>query len=228
MVRGKTMQNQLIASPHKEFEHIKKIDEQGVEYWESRELMPLLGYLRWENFEPVIGKAKEACINSAQNNEDHFRDVTKMIKIATGTTKEALRAIPDYQLSRYACYLIAQNGDSRKQEIAIAQTYFALQTRKQELFQQLEECEKRLFIRGEVKQHNKNLFATAKKAGVNDFARFNNAGYEGLYGMNKEKIQQKKGIGKDDILDRAGATELAANLFIVVPKSNQTCILGAK
>jgi len=207
------MTNQLITSPHKDFESIKIIDEQGVEYWEARELMPLLGYVRWENFEPVIGKAKKACSNSGQIVDDHFRDVTKMIKIASGTIKEANREVTDYQLSRYACYLIAQNGDSRKKEIAIAQTYFALQTRKQEIAQQLEVSEKRLFIRGEVKQQNKNLFATAKKAGVNDFARFNNAGYEGLYGMNKAKIQSKKGIGKDDILDRAGATELAANLF---------------
>lgn len=203
----------IVKAPHKNFEDIKKIDENGIEYWEARELMPLLEYTDWRNFNSVILKAQEACKNSEQSIGNHFVETNKMIKIAVGTAKETTRLIQDYKLSRYACYLIAQNGDSSKQAIATAQTYFAIQTRRQEVFQQLAENEKRLFVRGEVKDHNKKLFATAKQAGVSNFGRFNNAGYEGLYNMRKDQIQKQKGIGKDDILDRAGATELAANLF---------------
>ena len=199
---------------NKSFEESKKIDENGIEYWEARELMPLLDYDKWSNFEKiVIEKAKSACSNSGQRIEDHFTDIGKMIIIATGTPKEAKRIIKDYKLSRYACYLIAQNGDSSKRAIALAQTYFAIQTRRQEIFQQLPGDEQRLFLRGEVKMHNKALNNTAFKAGVKNFGKFNNAGYLGLYGMNKRSVQNKKGIGKDDVLDRAGATELAANLF---------------
>lgn len=199
-----------IKSPHKNFEEIKKIDENGVEYWEARELMPLLEYDKWSNFDSVvIAKAKVACINSGQNVTNHFADIGKMVKIGSGSERE----VKDYKLSRYACYLIAQNGDPSKKAVAKAQTYFAIQTRRQEVFQQLAENEKRLFVRGEIKDHNKKLFATAKQAGVSNFGRFNNAGYEGLYGLRKDQIQKKKGIGKDDVLDRAGTTELAANLF---------------
>jgi len=142
--------NITIKPPHKNFEDIKKIDENGVEYWEARELMVVLGYEEWRKFEGVIGKAKSSCKESGQLEEDHFVGTDKMIKIAVGTSKEASRLILDYKLSRYACYLIAQNGDSRKPEIALAQTYFAIQTRKQEVFQQLAENEKRLFVRGEI------------------------------------------------------------------------------
>ncbi len=202
--------NIIIKAPHKNFEDIKKIDENGIEYWEARELMPLLDYDKWSNFDGVvIAKAKAACINSGQSVTNHFADVGKMVKLGSSSERE----IKDYKLSRYACYLIAQNGDSSKMAVATAQTYFAIQTRRQEVFQQLAENEKRLFVRGEVKDHNKKLFATAKQAGVSNFGRFNNAGYEGLYNMRKDQIQKQKGIGKDDVLDRAGATELAANLF---------------
>ncbi len=203
----------ILTGPTKDFESIKKINEQGVEYWEARELMPLLGYVEWRKFEGVIGRAKDACKASNQKVSDHFVGAAKMIILAKGTVREAKRKIDDYNLSRYACYLIAQNGDSRKKEIATAQTYFAVQTRKQEIFEQLGEANKRLFIRGEVKKHNKKLFNTAKQAGVNNFGKFNNFGYLGLYGLDAEQIKKKKQIGKDDILDRAGATELAANLF---------------
>ena len=200
----------LISSPHKNFEDIKKIDENGIEYWEARELMPLLGYLKWRNFEEVVIKrAKIACDKSGQTITNHFADIGKKVSIGSGAERES----KDYKLSRYACYLIAQNGDPSKQEIANAQTYFAIQARRQEVFQELAENEKRLFVRGEIKDHNKKLFATAKQAGVSNFGRFNNAGYEGLYGMRKAQIQTRKGIGKDDVLDRAGTTELAANLF---------------
>lgn len=202
--------NITIKAPHKNFEDIKKIDENGVEYWEARELMLLLDYDKWSNFDSVvIAKAKVACINSGQNVTNHFADVGKMVKIGSGSERE----VKDYKLSRYACYLIAQNGDPSKDAIARAQTYFAIQTRRQEIFQQLDGGEQRLFLRGEVKTHNKELNATAYGAGVKNFGKFNNAGYLGLYGMNKRGVQQKKRVGKDDVLDRAGSTELAANLF---------------
>lgn len=204
------------------FEDIKKIDEKGIEYWEARQLMPLLEYSKWSNFDVVvIEKAKKACENSGQKVEDHFTDIGKMIKIATGTSKEANRLIVDYKLSRYACYLIAQNGDSSKTAIAMAQTYFAVQTRKQEIFQTLNQSDQRIYLRSEVKTHNKELNSTAFEAGVKNFGKFNNAGYLGLYGMNKIAVQKKKKIGKDDVLDRAGATELAANLFRITQTSEK-------
>lgn len=199
----------ILTGPTKDFENIKKINEQGIEYWEARELMPLLGYIEWRKFEGVIDRAKDACKISNQKIADHFVGAAKMVKLGSGS----IRKIENYNLSRYACYLIAQNGDPRKMEIATAQTYFAVQTRKQEIFEQLGEANKRLFIRSEVKKHNKKLFDTAKQAGVSNFGKFNNFGYLGLYGLDAEQIKERKRIGKDDILDRAGATELAANLF---------------
>ncbi len=207
--------------PTKNFESIKKINEQGIEYWEARELMPLLGYDQWRNFEAVIEKAKEACKNSEQEIKYHFVGVSKMIKIAKNTPRETGREVIDYHLSRYACYLIAQNGDPRKQEISTAQTYFAIQTRRQEISQLLTEDKKRLYIRQEVKSHNVKLFETAKQAGVNNFGKFNNYGYLGLYGLVANDIKRKKGIGKDEILDRAGSTELAANLFRITQTDEQ-------
>ncbi|MBI2595206.1 DNA damage-inducible protein D [Candidatus Daviesbacteria bacterium] len=200
-------------TPHKNFEDIKKNDENGFEYWEARALMPLLEYSEWRNFKGVILKAQEACNKSKQKIEYHFVDINKMIHIAAGSPKQVIRAIEDYKLSRYACYLIAQNGDPAKEAIARAQTYFAIQARRQEIFESLNGNEKRLFVRGEVRDNNKKLFVTAQKSGVTNFGKFNNAGYLGLYGLRNKQIQHKKGIGKDDILDRAGTTELAANLF---------------
>lgn len=207
--------------PAKNFENTKRISEQGFEYWEARELMVLLGYDQWRNFEAVIEKAEEACRKSKQEIEDHFAGVSKMIKIAKGTAKETTRRVGDYHLSRYGCYLIAQNGDPRKQEIAIAQTYFAVQTRRQEMSQQLTENQKRLYVRQEVRKHNVKLFETAKEAGVNNFGKFNNYGYLGLYGLVADDIKKKKSIGRDDILDRAGSTELAANLFRITQTDEQ-------
>jgi len=199
----------LPQSLHKDFESIKKIDEQGFEYWEARELMPLLGYAKWEKFHEAIKRAKLTCISTGQSVPDHFPGAGKMV----GTGSKTKRKIVDYHLSRFACYLIAQNGDPRKAEIAFAQTYFAVQTRKQELFESLDEDGKRLFTRQQVSQHNKQLFDTAKQVGVSNFGKFNNAGYLGLYGLTVNDIKKKKHIGEDDVLDRAGATELAANLF---------------
>jgi DNA-damage-inducible protein D len=199
----------VINSLNKNFESIKKIDENGVEYWEARELMLSLGYDRWENFENIIKKAKIACFSAKQKAENHFREVRKMVEVGSNTVRE----IKDWKLDRYACYLIAQNGDPKKPEIAMAQTYFAIQTRKQEIFEQLSDADKRLMIRGEVSAHNKELFKTAKNAGVSNFGSFNDAGYKGLYKMSLTEIENKKGIKKGDLLDRAGSTELAANLF---------------
>jgi DNA-damage-inducible protein D len=195
--------------PHKDFEKIKHLDEEGVEFWTARELMELLGYARWENFEVLIKRAQRACQQSNQIVDDHFRDLTKMVKIGSNTVRE----VRDWKIDRYACYLIAQNGDPSKIEIAQAQTYFAVQTRKQELTGQISAEEKRLFIRNKVKEENKNLASTAKRAGVTKFGSFNDAGYLGLYGMKERDIEQHKGIKKGELLDRAGSTELAANLF---------------
>jgi len=191
------------------FEKIKKIDENGIEYWEARQLLLILGYEKWQNSEEVIVRAMRACVNSGQDTNNHFTKVSKMVKIGSNTMRE----VADYKLDRYACYLIAQNGDSNKTEISLAQTYFAIQTRKQEIFEQLSDNDKRLFIRGEVSSQNKKLFKTARGAGVTNFGSFNNEGYRGLYGMNLPNIEQRKKIKKGELLDVAGSTELAANLF---------------
>ncbi|MCX6763441.1 MAG: DNA damage-inducible protein D [Candidatus Moranbacteria bacterium] len=199
----------IISSLNKDFESIKKVDENSVEYWEARELMPVLGYLKWENAEEVIGRAARACLNSGQAVDNHFHHIRKMVEIGSNTVRE----VRDWKLDRYACYLIAQNGDPKKTEIAVAQTYFAIQTRRQEVFERLTEADKRLFVRGQVSEHNKKLFKTAKRAGVTSFGMFNDFGYKGLYGMSLTEIENKKGIKKGELLDRSGATELAANLF---------------
>lgn len=204
------MTNEITPSaPHKDFESIKKIDKNGVEYWEARELLPILGYENWQKAEEVIARAARACINSGQNVDNHFNRTVKMVEIGSNTVRE----VRNYKLDRYACYLIAQNGDPKKLEIALAQTYFAIQTRKQEVFEQLSDAEKRIFIRGEVSDSNKKLFKTARRAGVTKFGLFNDAGYKGLYGMPLSNIERKKGIKKGELLDKAGPTELAANLF---------------
>ncbi len=204
------MSNEILPQGlHKDFESIKKIDEHGIEYWEARELLPLLGYEKWQNAEELIGRAARSCINSGQDVDNHFTKHSKMVEVGSNT----VRQVVDYKLDRYACYLIAQNGDPKKEQIALAQTYFAIQTRKQELFGQLPADEKRLLVRGEVSVHNKKLFGTAKKSGVTKFGSFNDAGYKGLYGKPLAEIERDKGIGKGELLDRAGATELAANLF---------------
>ncbi|MBI3020206.1 MAG: DNA damage-inducible protein D [Parcubacteria group bacterium] len=204
------MTSEIIKNgPHKDFEETKDIDKNGIEFWTARELMPLLGYNRWEAFNEVIIRAARAALTSGQTVENHFRQLTKMVDIGSGSK----RAIKDWKLDRYACYLIAQNGDSNKKEIAVAQTYFAVQTRRQEIFSTLSDAEKRLFVRGEVSDENKKLFRTAKRAGVSNFGLFNDAGYKGLYGSSLPDIETKKGIKKGELLDRAGSTELAANLF---------------
>lgn len=209
-------QNSIILIPeslHRDFESIKKVSDEGFEYWEARELMSVLGYVEWRKFMGSIQRSKRSCATTGQAVSDHFVGADKMIIIGKNTPKEAKRKVIDYRLSRFACYLIAQNGDPRKPEIAFAQTYFAIQTRKQEIFTELDADGKRIYVRQEVISHNKQLFETAKKGGVQNFGKFNDAGYLGLYGHRAKDIRALKQLGKDDILDRAGSTELAANLF---------------
>ena len=190
------------------------MNEYGQEFWYARELQVALEYKQWRRFSSVIDKAKEACTNSGNSVLEHFADVGKIVR-AGATNKD----IGDIKLTRYACYLIAQNGDSRKKAIALAQTYFAVQTRKQEItrqeYEQLSEDEKRLYTRQNVKDKNKYLFDTAKLAGVKNYGKFNNYGYRGLYnGETAKDIANRKGISdKEDILDYMSSTELAANLF---------------
>ena len=197
------------------FEDIKHIDENGIEYWEARELMKMLEYNKWENFEKVINKAKEACENSNISANEHFPDVRKLSKRANNA--EVL--IKDYKLTRYACYLIAQNGDPRKEVIALAQTYFAIQTRKQEISEKeyslLTEDEKRFYQRNLTRKGNYSLNQAAKNAGVKNFDKFHNSGYKGLYnGETADDIAKRKGLRyREDILDNMGSEELAANLF---------------
>lgn len=198
------------------FEEIKYIDENGQEYWLARELQEVLGYTEWRNFSKVIDKAKISCKTSGEVENSHFVDVSKMVE--SGVADIPVR---DIRLTRYACYLIAQNGDSKKEAIALAQTYFAVQTRRQELqdqFDRLTEDQRRLAIRGELTEHNKSLVEAAKQAGVEtcgDFAKFQNRGYQGLYGgLGAKEIHARKGLKKSQsILDHMGSEELAANLF---------------
>ena len=197
------------------FEDIKHIDENGIEFWYARELMHILQYSNWQNFEKIINKAKISCENSNINVLDHFTDINKMVQIGSG----AERKQQDYELTRYACYLIAQNGDSRKKVIALAQTYFAVQTRKQEItekeYSMLTEDEKRFYQRNLTKKGNYSLNQTAKKAGVKNFDKFHNSGYKGLYnGETADDIAKRKGLRyREDILDNMGSDELIANLF---------------
>ena len=213
------MPKNLVNPQHIGFESIRQANEAGYEFWSARELAPLLDYPQWRNFKPVLDKAVQACLQSGQPVPDHFADVRKMVDLGSGAQRE----IEDVHLSRYACYLIVQNGDSSKPVIANGQTYFALQTRRQELqdnanFSQLTEDAKRLAIRNELAAHNKDLAAAAKEAGVEmplDYAIFQDHGYKGLYGGRGAKdIHALKGLKKSQkILDHMGSTELAANLF---------------
>lgn len=204
-----------ISEDNNFFENIKHVDENGVEYWYARELMPILQYSNWQNFEKIIDKAKKSCQNSDISVFEHFTDVSKTIKMPKGAEKTIL----DYKLTRYACYLIAQNGDSRKKVIALAQTYFAVQTRKQEIsekeYSMLTEDEKRFYQRDLTRKGNYSLNQTAKNAGVKNFDKFHNAGYKGLYnGETADDIAKRKGLRyREDILDNMGSDELIANLF---------------
>ena len=199
------------------FENIKHIDEYGNEYWSARELQTALDYKKWQKFINVIENAKTACEQSKFITDDHFTQVGKMVDIGSKTS----RSIVDYKLSRYACYLIVQNSDPRKEVVALGQTYFAVQTRRQELtekeYSMLTEEEKRFYQRSLTKKGNYSLNQAAKKAGVKNFDKFHNAGYKGLYnGETANDIAKRKGLRyREDILDNMGSEELAANLFII-------------
>lgn len=197
------------------FENIKHIDEYGNEYWSARELMSLLEYSKWENFHKVIKSAMIACQNSNYDVLECFPEVRKTSKMPNGGVKKII----DYNLTRYGCYLIAQNGDSRKKVIALAQTYFAIQTRKQEIleknYEDLSETEKRFYKRAQTRIKNQFLNKAARDAGVKDFAKFTNEGYKGLYnGETANDIAKRKGLRyREEILDNMGSDELAANEF---------------
>ena len=212
--------NEIKEHTEKIFEDIKHIDEEGDEYWYARELQRVLGYSQWRRFKNTVSKAKTSCNNSNVRVEDHFANVGKMINLGKGGT----RNINDYKLSRYACYLIAQNGDSRKKTIALAQTYFAIQTRKQELsekeYSMLTEDEKRFYQRNLTRKGNYSLNMVARNVGVRNFDKFHNAGYKGLYGGEtaNDIAKRKKLRYREDILDNMNEDELVANLFRI----NQT------
>ena len=197
------------------FESIKHVDDDGNEYWYARELQKVLQYNKWENFKKVILKAKLSCNASSYEISEQFLDIRKPIIGGNGN----VQYVCDYKLSRYACYLIAQNGDSRKKVIALAQTYFAIQTRKQELLEEeynsLTEDEKRIYQRNQARKGNYNLNKTAVNSGVKDLARFHNAGYKGLYnGETADDIFKRKKLRyREDILDNMGSEELADNIF---------------
>ena len=214
------MTSQRITKRHHDtFEGIRHLDADGNEFWLARPLAKVLDYSEYRHFLPVIERAREACRNSGQPIANHFEDVLEMVDIGSGAQRE----LPDVRLSRYACYLVVQNGDPSKPVIANGQTYFAMQTRRQELaddakFARLNEDEKRLAIRNELATHNKHLAAAAKDAGVEtslDYAIFQDHGYKGLYGgLGNREIHARKGLKKSQkILDHMGSTELAANLF---------------
>ena len=207
--------NEIKEYTEKMFEDIKHIDLNGCEFWYARELQKVLEYSQWRRFENVIEKAKITCKNSNINIDDHFANVGKMVYIGSNTKRETR----DYRLSRYACYLIAQNGDSRKKVIALAKTYFAIQTRKQELmerdYESLTEDEKRFYQRNLTRKGNYSLNIAARDAGVKNFDRFHNSGYKGLYnGETANDIAKRKDLRyREDILDNMCSDELIANLF---------------
>ncbi len=200
-------------TPAPDFDSIRKFSPYEAEYWSARDLAPLLGYTKWQNFEVAIRRAKIACEQVGQTVGDHFTGASKMVSVGSGARRE----VKDYLLSRFACYLIGQNGDPRKPEIAAAQSYFAISTRQNELHQLYEEQQKRLELRERVSQNNLKLEEAAHQAGVlsRSFGEFHNAGYRGLYGgLGAQDIKARKRLEqRGDILDHMGRAELAANDF---------------
>jgi DNA-damage-inducible protein D len=195
------------------FEGLKRVNDYGAEYWSARDLQPLLGYSQWRRLENAIKKAITSCEQSGNVPNHHFASAGKMVGIGS----EASRQVPDYQLSRFACYLIAQNGDPRKPQIANAQKYFAIQTRRQELSDQAAADLERLELRKQASEEFKALSGAARQAGVQNrmFGIFHDAGYKGLYGgLGVDAIKVRKHIPeKEQLMDRMDSTELAANQF---------------
>jgi DNA-damage-inducible protein D len=200
----------VIEIVHKTLDSIKRVSANGVEYWSTRDLQRPLGYDRWEDFEVVIQKAKMSCESTGVDSNNQFHPTVKMVSIGSG----AKRKLSDYYASRYGAYLIAMNGNPQLPEIAIAQSYFAVQTRKQELLEQAADLHKRVELRERVRNANKHLGDAAKQSGVQSYALFHAAGYRGLYGLSLNEIKERKGIEeKEELLDRAGREELATNEF---------------
>jgi DNA-damage-inducible protein D len=214
---GEKQMKKLEAVEYLPFEEIRQVDENGSEFWYARDLQDVLEYTQWRNLQKIINRSRLACRSSGLSVDDHFADVSKMIKLG----KKAERKITDYKLTRYACYLIVQNGDPRKEIIAFGQTYFAIQTQRQELadtFNQLDENNKRLVVRGNIKQWNMLLAEAAYKSGVitaEEFSIFQNSSYMGLYGgLTVSDIHERKELRENErILDFMGSTELIVNLF---------------
>ncbi len=209
-------ENELILRTEKTFEEIKHIDQNGIEFWYARELMISLGYSSWDKFKSVIQKAMVSCENSQMSAETCFSRLGKTYQMPNGGEKYIDDY--DYKLNRYACYLIAQNGSPSKKQIALAQTYFAVKTRQQEVteeqYKQLSEDDRRMYNRNLAKAKNSDLFDVAQKSGVENFGKFNNAGYLGLYNETASQIKNRKGLKKgQEILDYMGSEELGANIF---------------
>ncbi len=209
-MHGMNSNNKLVV-----FDKIRQEDNQSGEFWSARDLQKALDYDKWENFERVVKRAKRSFSTSglngdnSNNTNNHFLEVRKMVELGSG----AIREVEDYKLSRYACYLVAQNADPSKVPVAVAQAYFNIQTFRQEQIDRMSDEERRLYIRRQVTDEDKKLFDVAKSSGVKYYGTFYDAGYLGLYGMRAKEIATTKKLGKDKILDRADATELAANLF---------------
>ncbi len=205
--------NNLVPMGSKSFEDLMKVNEFGAEYWSAREMQPLLGYTQWRRFEDAIKRAITSCKQSGNISENHFADAGKMVDLGSGS----LREVADYHLSRFACYLIAQNGDPRKSEIANAQKYFAIQARKQEISDVIAADVERLELRKQTAEEFKALSGAARQAGVHDkmFGVFHDAGYKGMYGgLGRDEIKKHKRIPeKENLMDRMDTTELAANQF---------------
>lgn len=200
----------IVRAVRQSLDDFKHISNEGIEYWMARDLQAVLGYSTWREFDIVIKKAQMACDSSGSDSKNHIVEKYKMVSIGSGAERER----KDYFVSRYGAYLIAMNGNPRLLQVATAQNYFAIQTRRQEIADQTRELEQRIALRRRVKDANKHLNSAAKDCGVQSYAHFHAAGYKGLYGLNMSEIRERKGIGeKENILDRAGRAELAANEF---------------
>lgn len=226
--RLSNLPDQLPSMGDSSFEGLKRTNEHGAEYWSARDLQPLMGYTQWRRFEQALERAQRSCAQSGNDPMNHFAGAGKMVPLGSGSARD----IPDFHLSRFACYLLAQNGDPRKTEIAQAQRYFAIQTRRQELSDELASDLERLELRKQAGEEFKMLSGAAQLAGVHSrmFGIFHDAGYKGLYGgLGRDEIKAKKKIQtKDNLMDRMNATELAANQFRMTQTRDKLAREGIK